>query len=214
MKLLLTSSGISNKSMAKALQELTGKLPSEVKIGFVPIALNVEEGNKDWVVNQLLSLWRNGFSWIDIIDPTAANVDWRKRLGGIDVVYLSGGNTFHLLEQVRKTGFDNWLVRNLKHKVYVGGSASTILVTPTIGVAEIDKIDPNLFGLKDLTGLGLVDFEVVVHVPSMISSESAEAYAKKSKNKVYIFDDETAVKIDGNKIEVVSEGFWKLYENN
>lgn len=81
-------------------------------------------------------------------------------------------------------------------------------------MAEIDKIDPNLFGLTDLTGLGLVDFEVVVHVPSMISQKSAEAYAKKSKNKVYIFDDESALKIDGKKVEVVSEGVWKLYENN
>lgn len=214
MKLLLTSSGISNKTIAKALQELTGKSPSEVKIGFIPIALNVEEGSKDWVVNQFLSLWRNGYNWIDIIDPTATNVDWLKRLGEVDVIYPSGGNTFHLLEQARKTGFGKWLIENLKHKVYVGGSASTILITPTIRVAEIDKIDPNLFGLTDLTGLGLVDFEVVVHVPSMISQKSAEAYAKKSKNKVYIFDDESALKIDGKKVEVVSEGVWKLYENN
>ncbi len=211
MKLLLTSSGISNKTIAKALQDLTGKLPSQVKIGFVPIALNVEQGSKDWVVNQFLGLWRNGYSWIDIIDPTAAGVDWRGRLEKVDVVYPSGGNTFHLLEQVRKTGFDKWLVKNLKHKVYVGGSASTILMSPTIGVAEIDKIDPNLFGLKDLTGLDLVDFEVVVHVPSMISAKSAEKYARKSKNKVYLFDDETAIKIDGNKQEVVSEGFWREF---
>jgi|SRR3990167_3301937 len=212
MKLLLTSSGISNKTIAKALRELTGKAPSETKIGFVPIALNVEQGNKDWVVNQFLSLWRNGYNWIDIIDPTAVNVDWRKRLEEVDVIYPSGGNTFHLLDQVRKTGFDKWLKSNLKSKVYVGSNASTILLTPNIGVAGIDKIDPNLPGLTDLTGLGLVDFEIVVHVPSMISQESAEAYAKKSKNKVYIFDDETALKIDGKKIKVVSEGFWKIYK--
>jgi len=79
-------------------------------------------------------------------------------------------------------------------------------------VAGIDKIDPNLSGLTDLTGLGLVDFEIVVHVPSMISSESAEKYAKKSKNRIYIFDDETALKIDGKKIEVVTEGSWKTYK--
>lgn len=212
MKLLLTSSGISNKTIAKALQDLTGKLPSEVKIGFVPIAANVEEGSKDWVVNQFLSLWRHGYNWIDIIDPTAADVDWQKRLDTVDVIYLSGGNTFHLLNQVRKTGFDKWLVKNLKNKVYIGGSASTILLAPTIGVAGIEKADPNLPDLKDLTGLGMIDFEVVVHVPSMISEKAAQDYAEKSKNKVYIFDDETAVKIDGDKLEIVSEGFWKLHK--
>src|SRR3989338_6548996 len=212
MKLLLTSSGVSNRTIAKALLELVGKTPSETKIGFVPIALNVEQGNKDWVVNQFLTLWRHGYNWIDIVDPTAAGVDWQERLKEVDVIYPSGGNTFHLLDQARKTGFDKWLKNNLKNKVYVGGSASTILLTPNIGVAGIDKIDPNLSGLTDLTGLGLVDFEIVVHVPSMISSESAEKYAKKSKNRIYIFDDETALKIDGKKIEVVTEGSWKTYK--
>ncbi|HLB66632.1 MAG TPA: Type 1 glutamine amidotransferase-like domain-containing protein [Candidatus Saccharimonadales bacterium] len=212
MKLLLTSSGVSNRTIAKALLELVGKTPSETKIGFVPIALNVEQGNKDWVVNQFLTLWRHGYNWIDIVDPTAAGVDWQERLKEVDVIYPSGGNTFHLLDQARKTGFDKWLKNNLKNKVYVGGSASTILLSPNIGVAGIDKIDPNLSGLTDLTGLGLVDFEIVVHVPSMISSESAEKYAKKSKNRIYIFDDETALKIDGKKIEVVTEGSWKTYK--
>jgi dipeptidase E len=209
MRLLLTSSGISNKTIAKALSDLTGKLPSATKIGFVPIAANVEEGNKDWIVNQFLSLWRNGYNWIDIIDPTASGVKWQQRLKVVDVIYLSGGNTFHLLDQVRKTGFDKWLIKNLEDKVYIGGSASTIILAPTIGVAEIDKVEPNFFGLTDLAGLSLVDFEIVVHVPSMISSQSAEIYAKKSKNKVYIFDDETAAKVDGDKLEIVSEGFWK-----
>lgn len=212
MKLLLTSSGISNRTIANVLRELAGKTPSETKIGFVPIAANAQEGNKDWVVKEFLNLWRYGYNWIDIIDPTAAAVDWQKRLKEVDVIYPSGGNTFHLLDQVRKTGFDKWLKSNLKSKVYVGSSASTILITPTIGVAGIDKIDPNLPGLKDLNGLGLVDCEIVVHVPSMISAQSAETYAKKSKNKVYIFDDETALKIDGIKEEVVTEGFWKLHK--
>lgn len=212
MKLLLTSSGISNSTIAKALQDLTGKLPSEVKIGFVPIAANAEEGNKDWLINHFLSLWRRGYNWIDIVDPTADEVNWENRLESVDIIYLSGGNTFHLLDQVRKTGFDEWLKTNLKHKVYVGSSASTILMTPTIAVAGIEDADPNLPGIKDLTGLGLVDFEIAVHVPSMCPEKAAEAYAKQSKNNVYIFDDETAAKIDGSKLEIVSEGFWKLHK--
>lgn len=75
MKLLLTSSGIDNRTIAEALQELTGKSPSEIKIGFVPIAINAEQGNKDWAINQFLKLWRHGYNWIDIVDPSAAGVD-------------------------------------------------------------------------------------------------------------------------------------------
>ena len=116
MKLLLTSAGITNRSIAAALQDLTGKQPQESKVGFIPIAANVEGRNKDWYINQFLNLWRHGFNWIDIVDPTAADVDWEKRLEEVNVVFLSGGNTFHLLNQVHKTGFDKWLVKNLNTK--------------------------------------------------------------------------------------------------
>ena len=42
MKLLLTSAGITNPSIAKALFELTGKRPEEITVVFVPTASNVE----------------------------------------------------------------------------------------------------------------------------------------------------------------------------
>jgi dipeptidase E len=109
MKLLLTSGGISNRAIAASLLELVGRPASEVKVGFIPTAANVETHNKDWLIGQFVSLWRYGFSQIDIVDPTAAGVDWRNRLDAVDMLWLSGGNTFHLLDQVRKTGFDDWL---------------------------------------------------------------------------------------------------------
>ena len=41
MKLLLTSSGLTNDSIAKALFDLTGKKPEETTIVFIPTASNV-----------------------------------------------------------------------------------------------------------------------------------------------------------------------------
>ncbi|MBI1857160.1 Type 1 glutamine amidotransferase-like domain-containing protein [Candidatus Saccharibacteria bacterium] len=211
MKLLLTSSGIANRSIAAALRELTGKPSQESKVGFVPIAANAEGRNKDWLINQFLNLWRHGYNWIDIIDPTAADVQWEDRLKEVDIVFLSGGNTFHLLNQVRKTGFDKWLNKNLKNKVYVGGSASTILATPTIEVASTPPGDPNLPGLNDLTGLGWVNFEIEPHC-DQDRFAVVEKYAKSKPYPVYGIDDETAIKVDGDRVEVISEGSWKLYD--
>ena len=213
MKLLLTSGGISNRSIAKTLSELVNKKPSDVKIGYIPIAANAEEGNKDWVIKDFLNFWRHGYNWIDIVDPSSAGVDWKSRLSDVDIVALSGGNTFHLLDQVRKTGFDKWLTRNLKNKIYVGGSASSILATPNIGVARLNVFgDKNFPGLKDLTGLNWVNFEIVPHVPGWASYADCEKYAKKTSNKVYALDDMSAIKVDGQKTEVISEGAWKLFE--
>ncbi len=212
MKLLLTSGGISNRSIAKAFNGLVGKNPGEVKVAYIPIAANAEEGNKDWVIKDFLNLWRYGYNHIDMVDPSADGVDWHERLSQADVIQLSGGNTFHLLDQARKAGLDKWLKNNLKNKVYVGGSASSILVTPTIAVAGMGTFhDENLPGLKDLTGLGYVDFEIVPHAPGWVSYKEAEDYAKTASNKVYVLDDQSAIAVNGREVEVISEGAWKQY---
>ena len=71
MKLLLTSNGISNQSIANALESLADKKANAIKIGFIPTAANVEGKNKDWFVNQFINLRKFGFNWIDVIDPSA-----------------------------------------------------------------------------------------------------------------------------------------------
>ena len=206
MKLLLTSSGLSKRDIGVALQEMVAKAPSECKVGFIPTAANVEPYNKDWLIGQFLQLQRYGFYQIDIIDISADGVDWRTRLADVDVLWLSGGNTFHLLDQVRKTGFDTWLKENIESKVYVGGSASTILMTPSIEIAS--PIDSNEIGLTDLTGLHYVDFEINVHCDEASMNETAE-YAKSRPNDVYALDDLSAIKVVDGAVEVISGGTWK-----
>ena len=53
MKLLLTSGGITNKSIADALFELVGKKPEDTALVFIPTAANVETGDKSWFINDL-----------------------------------------------------------------------------------------------------------------------------------------------------------------
>lgn len=209
MKLLLTSSGLSKRDIGVVLQGMFDKSPSDVKVGFIPTAANVEPYNKDWVVSQFNQLQRYGFYQIDIVDIAADGVDWRTRLDACDMLWLSGGNTFYLLDQVRKTGFDTWLKENIDSKVYVGGSASTILVTPTIKIA--DGVDNNVVGLKDFTGLGLVDFEINVHCNAAMC-EATKEYADAVGHPVYALDDLSAIKVVDGKAEVISGGSWKLYE--
>jgi dipeptidase E len=213
MKLLLTSSGLRHKKIAAALTEMVGKPASETKVAFIPTAANVENGSKDWQVNQLLALWRFGYSYIDIVDPSAAGVaDWKERLAEADVIFVGGGNTFHLLEQARASGLADWLTENLEGKVYVGSSAGSILATPTIGVGGLGQADRNINNLQDLTALGLVDFEFIPHAFRMFSEEAMENYAKASKHNVYAADDTTAIKVVDGNIEVISEVYWKLHE--
>lgn len=182
MKLLLTSSGISNRSIAKALQSLHGKNSSEMKVGFIPTAASAEAGNKDWVVKHLIELWRYGYNWIDIIDISSDGINWQERLSTVDIIYLTGGNTFYLLDQFRRTGFDDWLNKNLKNKIYVGGSASTIIATPKIDVAGIEPFaDKNFVGLKDLKAMNWVDLRLCLTYQTGPATKTARSTPKKPK---------------------------------
>lgn len=212
MKLLLTSAGITNNSIARSLFDMVGKDAKDIKVGFVPTAANVEEGNKvAWFFRQYEDLRCVGIGWVDVIDFAAADIEWRTRLDECDVMYLSGGNTFYLLDQIRKQGFDDYLEKILKTKVYVGVSAGSITMTPSIEVAAIPPGDPNIPNLTDLTGLGYVDFEIEPHC-NEARFATIEEYAKEHTKKIYAIDDQTAVKIVDDEVEVISEGEWKFYQ--
>ncbi len=68
MKLLLTSGGLANKSIEKALLELIDKKPPDVSVAFIPTASNVETGDKDWLIDDLIDLRNLDFKAIHIVD--------------------------------------------------------------------------------------------------------------------------------------------------
>ncbi len=211
MKLLLTSQGITNPSIAEALTDMVGKSPYDTTIGLIPTARLAEPMSRGSFIHQFLNLWKYGFTLIDIVEPSAAGIDWKTRLSNVDVIFVAGGNTFHLLDQVRKTGLDDWLNKSVSNKVYVGVSAGSILTTPSIDVAGIPPKDRNHVGLKDLASLGWVDFEIEPHCDAA-RFDVIEKYAAKRPNSVYAIDDQSAIKVVGNKVEVISQGFWKKFK--
>ena len=105
MKLLLTSGGITNKSIADALFELVGKKPEDTSLVFIPTASNVEKGDKDWLIDDLVNLKKQNFKSIDIADISAIDKKlWLPRMEEADVLFFEGGNTYHLMEWMNKSG--------------------------------------------------------------------------------------------------------------
>lgn len=76
-------------------------------------------------------------------------------LDGFDLLFVGGGNTFKLLQEVRRSGFIE-PVRDFVQRggAYYGGSAGAILACDDISTAQ--GLDPNDVGLTDLRSLGLV----------------------------------------------------------
>ena len=213
MKLLLTSSGLTNQSIAKALFDLVGKPASETNIVFIPTAMNVGRGDKSWFITDLHNIQKQGCNFVDIVDISALPKDiWQPRIEVGDVLFFSGGNTSHLMYWLKQSGLADKLPELLKTRVYVGVSAGSIVTNPSIAVSSEDKkiYYEEKFGYKSEDALHFVDIYTRPHYNSAdfpnARKEFIEKVAKETQLPVYALDDQSALKIVGDEIEVITEG--------
>jgi len=217
MKLLLTSAGIKNKSIADAMFDLVQKKPSDITLAFIPTASNVELGDKDWLIEDLINLKNLGLKMIDIVDISALPREkWLPRLESADVLFFEGGNSYHLMEWIRKSGLEKDLPHLLESRVYVGSSAGSMVTNKDLAL----KLSQELYG-EDLertdlmAGLCFVDFYLLPHLYSpyflLRNKENIETAIRGMKEVVYAMDDNSAIKIDGDDIKIVSEGKYLVF---
>ena len=114
-----------------------------------------------------------------------------------------------------RTGFDKDLRELLKYKVYVGISAGSIIMFKTIWASS-----EYLYSCKKEStpkGLDYVDFNFRPHYNSKFFpqaiKENLNIVSKQNPcEKIYAMDDNSGLKIVGDKIEVISEGKWELFD--
>ena len=214
MKLLLTSSGITNDSIANALFELVGKKPENTKVAFIPTASNVEVGDKGWLINDLVNLQNRGFEEIDIVDISAVEEKvWRPKLERADILFFEGGNAYHLMEWIKKSGLAKMLPKLLETKVYVGVSAGSMVTGRDLAL----KISQIVYGedldkKEEVEALRYVGFYFLPHLNSEFfkncRKDKIEETASGIVDTIYVVDDQSAVKVVDGKVTVVSEGEW------
>ncbi len=216
MKLLLTSGGLRNEKIIGALQGLVGKKFEELNVAFVPTASNIEMGDKKFVIKDLETLVRLGFKEVDIVDFSALPKKiWLERLNSADIIFVEGGNSYYLMYWIEKVGLDKLFPKLLKHKIYIGVSAGSLIVSKDLALTSFKKQEAfiKMGGEISGKGLGLVNFYVKSHINSKHFPDrtfaQVEETAKKVKDPVYALDDNSAVVVNGNKVTVVSEGDWK-----
>lgn len=217
MKLLLTSNGLVNKTIANALKDLVGKPFSKTKLAFIPTAANVEEGDKWWLIDDLTRCKNLGFAMLDIIDISALPKNlWQPRIEEADVLLFGGGNVFHLMYWLNKSGLAKLLPDLLKKRVYVGISAGSMVCGKRILLSQSKKLYyEDLKGeYKDEKGLGFVDFQIRPHLNNQYFPKVREVYLKKLAKEIpepiYALDDEMALKVVDGKVGVVGEGKYLL----
>ncbi len=221
MKLLLTSGGITNKSIANSLRRLLGKPFNKSRLVFIPTAANITSGDKSWLINDFNNCEKLGFKEIDIlnIDSTPQEKFWRPRIEAADVILFGGGNTFYLMRWMWKSGLAKALPKFLKTKVYVGISAGSIATGPDLSLSSKKNRDVYALYYEDEPkisekALGFVNFHIRPHLNSphfpLVRLKRLKEIAKEKKEPIYAIDDNSAIEVVNRKIRIVSEGRYSI----
>ena len=156
MKLFLCSHFSSVGSLIK--EEIENK-----KVAFIPTA-SLREGYTGYVGSARKLFKKLGAIVTEIDISTEAYSTIQSVFEDADVIYFTGGNSFFLMDQLRKTRTDGLLKKELANgKLMIGESADAIICAPSIQYIEQMDEKPEDYSQEDDAGLDLIDFYVLPH---------------------------------------------------
>ena len=80
----------------------------------------------------------------------------------LDIIYISGGNTFGTLKRIRDAHFEGHIIDYVESGVvYIGGSAGAHIASADI--SHVERYDENKVGITDYSGLGLYKGILICH---------------------------------------------------
>jgi dipeptidase E len=218
VKLLLTSAGIKNASINDSLLGLLGKPIAEAGALCIPTAGYAKGGPERAYAfiagrEPRCPMTELGWKSVGVLELTALpsldNELWVPAVQETDVILVNGGDALYLNYWMRESGFAD-LIASLPETVYVGLSAGSMVMAPSIGEDFVQWRPPSG---GDAT-LGVVDFSIFPHLdhPDLPENTMADAqrWAASVPRPAYAIDDETAIKVVDGDVEVISEGHWKL----
>lgn len=201
-KLFLSSSF---KDVATLLSGFAGNLDGK-RVCFIPTASAVEKF-AFYVKSGKKALEKMGLI-VDALELSTATAEEIKlKISRNDIVYLTGGNTFFLMQEMKRTGADKLIIDEVNSgKLYIGESAGSIITAPNIGYVSSMDSPKKAPDLDDFTALGLVDFYTVPHYTNQpfkkIAHKIVDDYA--SRLNLRPISNNEVILVDGNEVTVKS----------
>ncbi|HBL02607.1 MAG TPA: peptidase S51 [Aeromonas salmonicida] len=123
-----------------------------------------------------------------------------------DYIYVSGGNTFFLLQELQRTGADKIISRQIEAgKLYIGESAGAIVLAPDIDyIKTMDDISAAP-GLTSLSSLALVSFYPLPHHTNFPFKETVESIIATMSDKITLcpFSNTQVIIVSEDKVDIL-----------
>lgn len=137
---------------------------------------------------------------------TAAPLDIVNKLENNDYIYVTGGNTFFLLQEMNKSGAGNLIQTQINAgKLFIGESAGAILLAPDIEYAKDTDNPLAAPQLKSFEALNMIDFYPVPHYKDDSLKDAVEITISKYGTKLPLvpFSNSQAILVKGKEKQVV-----------
>lgn len=202
MKKLFLSSSF--KDVAKifasfAKEDLKGKTVTFIPTASIPekVTFYVESGKKAFEKLGLI---------VDELEiSTATPEEIKSKLQNNDYIYISGGNTFFLLQELVRTGAGQMIIDQVNSgKLYIGESAGSMIVSPNIEFAKDMDDSEKAPDLTSFDALGLIDFYPLPHHTNFPFKKAVEKILSKyeAELKLYPISNSQAILVEGTNITV------------
>lgn len=194
----MTSTGLTSENISKRFRSFFTD-PKNQAAAIVTTAAEGKEQNK---YSQLAKkqFEEMGFVKIDFVD---LEIEPAADFSSYGIIYVCGGNTFKLLKFAREANFQSSITNLLKRNgVYVGVSAGSIIVSPSIDIANEVEPDPNDIGLEDLTGFNITNLVILPHYSPEIKEET-KAFETKYGVTVERLNNSQAVLIENGEKTII-----------
>ncbi|MFA7252547.1 MAG: Type 1 glutamine amidotransferase-like domain-containing protein [Candidatus Paceibacterota bacterium] len=204
MKLILASD---LSFLLKYGYNLTGISKDKMKIGYVTTASKGARTFGQRVQEIIIPTIReNGYNLEEIDIKDKSKEELLTFFKDKNVIHIEGGNTFYLLKIIRETGFADILKELLsENRVYIGTSAGSYIMCPTIEVSDWSDETIDRFGVSDFTALNYIPFCLRAHY----ADEKELEVRTKMKNLKYplrILRDGQGIVVQDGKYTFVGDG--------
>lgn len=173
-------------------------------VTFIPTASKVEK--VVFYVNAgKKALEKMGLVVEELDISTAPIAETAAKLHNNDFIYVTGGNTFFLLQEMKRTGADRLIMEAVNSgKTYIGESAGAMVAAASIEYAKAMDSAQKAPALQDFTALGLVNFYTVPHYTNppftKIAHKMVETYSQALR--VMPISNHEAILVEGDTVQV------------
>lgn len=200
-KLFLCSSF---KDVASILSNFAEEDFNGKTVAFIPTA-SIPEKMKFYVKAAKKAFEKMGLIVNELEITQASEKELKHQLKQNDYIYVSGGNTFFLLQELKRTGADKLIVEQIElGKLYIGESAGSMVVSPNIEyVKDMDNCkkapDLDTFG-----ALNIIDFYPVPHHTNFPFAKTVEKIIAtfSADLNLYPMNNSQAILVNGQDIKI------------